>query len=173
MDMATKIAKKVSEKGGRTFFVGGYVRDELLKIETKDIDIEVHGIDVDCLVDILESLGNVQKIGASFGVFNLKGYDIDIAMPRKEISNGRGHRDFEIYVDPFIGYEQAAIRRDFTINSMMKDVLTGEIIDPFCGIEDLKNKKLKHINDISFCEDPLRVFRAAQFASRFKLIKKL
>ena len=168
MDMATKIAKKVSEKGGRTFFVGGYVRDELLKIETKDIDIEVHGIDVDCLVDILESLGNVQKIGASFGVFNLKGYDIDIAMPRKEISNGRGHRDFEIYVDPFIGYEQAAIRRDFTINSMMKDVLTGEIIDPFCGIEDLKNKKLKHINDISFCEDPLRVFRAAQFASRFK-----
>ena len=60
MDMATKIAKKVSEKGGRTFFVGGYVRDELLKIEPKDIDIEVHGIDVDCLVDILESLGNVQ-----------------------------------------------------------------------------------------------------------------
>lgn len=168
MELATKIAKKVSEKGGRTFLVGGYVRDEILGIETKDIDIEVHGIKVDTLVDILESLGNVQKIGASFGVFNLKGYDIDIAMPRKEKSNGKGHRDFEIYVDPFIGCKEAAIRRDFTINSMMKDVLTGEVIDSFGGIDDLKNKKIKHINDVSFCEDPLRVFRAAQFASRFE-----
>lgn len=168
MELATKIAKKVSEKGGRTFLVGGYVRDEILGIETKDIDIEVHGIKVDTLVDILESLGNVQKIGASFGVFNLKGYDIDIAMPRKEKSNGKCHRDFEIYVDPFIGCKEAAIRRDFTINSMMKDILTGEVIDSFGGIDDLKNKKIKHINDVSFCEDPLRVFRAAQFASRFE-----
>ncbi|MBU5335746.1 CCA tRNA nucleotidyltransferase [Intestinibacter bartlettii] len=168
IEVAKKIAKKVSDMNGRTFFVGGYVRDEILGIETKDIDIEVHGIEVDTLVNILESLGGVQKVGASFGVFNLKGYSLDIAMPRKEKSNGRGHKDFEIYVDPFIGYKEACIRRDFTINSLMKDVLTGEIIDHFGGIEDIKNKKIKYVNEISFCEDPLRVFRAAQFASRFE-----
>ena len=167
MDMAIKIAKQVSENGGRTFLVGGCVRDEILGKEIKDIDIEVHNIEIEKLLDILNSLGEVKKIGASFGVFNLKGYDIDIAMPRKEKSSGRGHRDFEIYVDPFIGYKEAAKRRDFTMNALMKDILTGEVIDSFGGIDDLKNKTIRHVNDESFCEDPLRVFRAAQFASRF------
>lgn len=167
MDMAIKIAKQVSRYNGRTFLVGGCVRDEILGKKIKDIDIEIHNIEVEKLLEILNSLGEVKKIGASFGVFNLKGYDIDIAMPRKEKSNGRGHRDFEIYVDPFIGYEEAARRRDFTMNSLMKDILTGEIIDSFGGVEDIKNKKIRHVNDESFSEDPLRVFRAAQFAARF------
>ncbi|MGM9532254.1 CCA tRNA nucleotidyltransferase [Intestinibacter sp.] len=167
MDMAVKIAKQVSKNGGRTFLVGGCVRDEILGKEIKDIDIEVHNIEVEKLLEILSSLGEVKKIGASFGVFNLKGYDIDIAMPRKEKSSGRGHRDFEIYVDPFIGFKEAAKRRDFTMNALMKDILTGEVIDSFGGIDDLKNKTIRHVNDESFCEDPLRVFRAAQFASRF------
>lgn len=118
-------------------------------------------------MQILETFGEVQKIGSFFGVFNIKGYNIDIAMPRKEKSSGRGHKDFEIFVDPFIGYKEAALRRDFTMNSMMKDILTDEIIDSFDGIGDLNNKIIKHINDKSFCEDPLRVFRAAQFAARF------
>lgn len=165
--LAINIAKRVLDKGGRVFFVGGCVRDEILNKKIKDIDIEVHNITVETLLDILEEFGEVQKIGASFGVFNVKGYDIDIAMPRKEKSNGRGHKDFEIFVDPFIGYEEAAKRRDFTMNSLMKDVLTGEIIDSFGGIEDIKNKFIRHVNDDSFCEDPLRVFRAAQFAARF------
>lgn len=165
--LAINIAKRVLDKGGRVFFVGGCVRDEILNKKIKDIDIEVHNITVETLLDILEEFGEVQKIGASFGVFNVKGYDIDIAMPRKEKSNGRGHKDFEIFVDPFIGYEEAAKRRDFTMNSLMKDVLTEEIIDSFGGIEDIKNKVIRHVNDDSFCEDPLRVFRAAQFAARF------
>ena len=168
MKLATDIAKNVSDKGGRTFFVGGCVRDEILNQDIKDIDIEIHNITVETLLDILKEFGEIQKIGASFGVFNIKGYDVDIAMPRKEKSSGRGHRDFEIYVDPFIGYEEAAKRRDFTMNALMKDVLTGEIIDSFGGIEDIKNKVIKHVNDESFCEDPLRVFRCAQFASRFE-----
>lgn len=167
MNMAVNIAKIVSEQGGRTFLVGGCVRDEILGKEIKDIDIEIHNITVEALLNILESLGDVKKIGASFGVFNLKGYDIDIAMPRKEKSSGRGHRDFEIYVDPFIGHKEAAKRRDFTMNALMKDILTGEIIDSFGGVKDLENKIIRHVNDESFCEDPLRVFRAAQFASRF------
>ena len=167
MDMAIKIAKQVSKNGGQTFLVGGCVRDEILGKEIKDVDIEVHNIEVEKLLEILSSLGEVKKIGASFGVFNLKGYDIDIAMPRKEKSSGRGHRDFEIYVDPFIGFKEAAKRRDFTMNALMKDILTGEVIDSFGGVYDLKNKIIRHVNDESFCEDPLRVFRAAQFASRF------
>lgn len=167
MAMAIKIAEQVSKNGGRTFLVGGCVRDEILGKEIKDVDIEVHNIEVEKLLEILSSLGEVKKIGASFGVFNLKGYDIDIAMPRKEKSSGRGHRDFEIYVDPFIGFKEAAKRRDFTMNALMKDILTGEVIDSFGGIDDLKNKTIRHVNDESFCEDPLRVFRAAQFASRF------
>ena len=132
--IAKVIAQEVLKKGGRTFFVGGCVRDEILGIDIKDVDIEVHNIEVEDLVKILESIGDVQKIGSFFGVFNLKGYDIDIAMPRKEKSNGRGHKDFEIFVDPFIGYKEAALRRDFTINSILKDVLSGEIIYSFNGV---------------------------------------
>lgn len=112
-------------------------------------------------------LGSRTEMGASFGVYGLRGYDIDIAMPRQEEATGRGHKDFKIYVDPFLGTYKAAMRRDFTINAMMQDVLTGEIIDHFGGQEDLKKGVLRHVNPHTFAEDPLRVLRAAQFAARF------
>ena len=162
-----RIAERVKEAGGRTFYVGGYVRDRLLGIENKDIDIEVHGVVPEKLYDILSSLGEVLIYGNSFGVYALKGYDIDIAMPRKEKAIGRGHRDFEIDIDPFIGHKEAARRRDFTINSLMEDVLSGEIVDSFNGEDDLKKGIIRHIDDRSFVEDPLRVLRSCQFASRF------
>ena len=165
--MAYKIASMAKEAGGSAYFVGGCVRDELMGMPLKDIDIEVHGITPKTLSDILDTLGEKLVIGVSFGVFGLRGYDIDIAMPRTEKATGRGHRDFEIFVDPFLGVKKAAERRDFTVNAMMKDVLTGEITDCFNGREDLKNGIIRHVNDVSFVEDPLRVFRAAQFASRF------
>ncbi len=167
LNMARKIAEKVREQGGKTYFVGGYVRDKLLWKDNKDIDIEVHNIEPDILKGILESLGNVQTQGASFGVYNLKGYDIDIAQPRKEENTGRGHKDFEVYVNPFIGEREAARRRDFTINAIMENVLTGKIVDPFNGRHDLENQLIRHIDDKTFTDDPLRVFRAAQFAARF------
>lgn len=160
-----KIAKAVKQKGGNTYYVGGFVRDQLLGIENKDIDIEVHGINPNELFDILKNFGNPKIYGESFGIYGLNG--IDIAMPRKEHVIGKGHRDFDINVDPFIGTLEASRRRDFTINALMKDVLTGEIIDHFNGIQDLKNGIIRHIDDDSFVEDPLRVFRAAQFAARF------
>ena len=165
--MALEVARKVSEKGGRTFYVGGFVRDALLHRENKDVDIEVHGISPKCLEEILDSLGQRISIGESFGIFNLKGYSLDIAMPRKEQLRGMGHKDFDIFVDPFIGTEGACRRRDFTFNALMQDVLTGEIVDHFGGQEDLKTGILRHVNDESFAEDPLRVLRAAQFAARF------
>ena len=166
-DMAEKIAKRVAEAGGRTYYVGGLVRDRLMGKENKDVDIEVHGIAPEKLHAILKTLGKPVVMGVSFGVYGLRGFDIDIAMPRKETATGRGHKDFEVFVDPFLGTEKAAVRRDFTINAMMQDVLTGEIVDHFGGQEDLKRKIIRHVNDVTFAEDPLRVLRAAQFASRF------
>ena len=88
-------------------------------------------------------------------------------MPRKEEARGQGHKDFDIFVDPFIGTEAAARRRDFTFNALMQDVLTEEIVDHYGGVEDLHAGVLRHVNDQSFAEDPLRVLRAAQFAARF------
>ena len=88
-------------------------------------------------------------------------------MPRSERATGRGHRDFSVCVDGFIGTKKAAERRDFTVNAIMEDVLTGEIIDHFGGREDLQRGILRHVNEKTFAEDPLRVLRLAQFAARF------
>ena len=163
--IAERIAEYVREAGGRTFYVGGFVRDRLLGIENKDVDI--HVIEPDALPDILKKVGEPLTYGKSFGVFALKGEDIDIAMPRRERATGTGHRDFDVDVDPFIGTREAASRRDFTVNSMMEDVLTGEIVDHFGGRRDLDEGVIRHIDPETFIEDPLRVLRGAQFAARF------
>lgn len=167
IDMAVKIAALVSQQGGTAYYVGGYVRDKIRHKDNKDIDIEVHGIYPYQLASILDSLGKRISIGESFGIYNLKGYSLDIAMPRKEDNRGNGHKDFDICVDPFIGTYAAALRRDFTFNALMEDILTGKIVDHFGGVEDLKNGIIRHVNDSTFAEDPLRVLRAAQFAARF------
>lgn len=168
INIAEKIAECVSQIGGACYFVGGYVRDKLMGNPGKDIDIEVHGVTPSELETILNSIGTRIETGKSFGVYNLKGYSIDIAMPRKERCTGRGHRDFKVYIDPFLGTEKASIRRDFTINAIMENVLTGEIIDHYGGERDLKEKTIRHINSDTFIEDPLRVLRGAQFAARFE-----
>lgn len=165
--MAKKIAEKVAYYDGCTYYVGGCVRDSILGIDNKDIDIEIHKITPDVLINILSELGEIQTIGNSFGIYNLKGYNIDIALPIQEKCRGTGHKDFEVYVDPYIGIHAAARRRDFTINALMKNVLTGEIIDEFNGLNDLKNHIIRHVDSGTFREDPLRVLRACQFAARF------
>ncbi len=162
-----ELARLVSSGGGRAYYVGGFVRDRLLGKENKDIDIEVHGITPEKLEKILDSLGKRIEFGKSFGVYGLTGYNIDIAMPRKEILTGSGHRDFKIDIDPFIGTEKAAMRRDFNVNAIMQDILTGELIDHFSGERDLRAGVLRHVNDKAFGEDPLRVLRGAQLAARF------
>lgn len=167
IEMAHRIAEAVSREGGRTFYVGGYVRDRLLGLENKDIDIEVHGVPVQTLENILDSLGERLEMGASFGVMGLRHYDLDIAMPRSETATGRGHRDFKVFVDPFLGAEKAARRRDFTMNALMEDVLSGEVLDFFGGRADMRRGLVRHVDDLSYGEDPLRALRAAQFAARF------
>lgn len=168
MEMARRIAEAVDSAGGVAYFVGGYVRDLLMGEAGKDIDVEIHGLTPDELKGILDSLGQRLDIGESFGIFGLRGYSIDIAMPRRESCRGRGHRDFDIFVDPHIGTLGAARRRDFTINAMMQNILTGEIIDHYGGREDLEKKLIRHVDGHSFAEDPLRVLRGAQFAARFE-----
>lgn len=166
--MAKKIAAAVKALGGRTYYVGGFVRDRLAGRDNKDVDIEVHGITPSELEGILDSLGGRMSMGESFGIYGIKGYSLDIAMPRKEKQNGKGHKDFDVLVDAFIGAKKAAMRRDFTVNALMQDVLTDEVVDCFDGITDLENKVIRHVNDESFTEDALRVLRAAQFAARFE-----
>ena len=155
-----RIAQRVAEKGGTAYYVGGWVRDRLMGIPNKDVDMEVHGI-------APEGFGERSTVGESFGVYTLKGYSIDIAMPRRETVRGLGHRDFDICVDPFAGTRAAAMRRDFTVNALMQNVLTGEIVDAFGGRDDLRQGVLRHVSDASFAEDALRVLRGAQFAARF------
>lgn len=161
-----KLAETVSDIGGNVYFVGGYVRDEYLNRNNKDIDIEVYGISSEQLKCICQKFGNVDEIGASFGILKIKGIDLDIAMPRIERKIGNKHTDFSVSVDPYMSTEEASKRRDFTINALMKHVLSGEVIDHYGGLNDLNKKIIRHINDETFIEDPLRVYRAAGFASR-------
>lgn len=165
--MAKRIATLAKGQGGIAYYVGGFVRDRIRGTENKDIDIEIHGITPEALEKILGESGTPIEIGKSFGIYKMRGFSIDIAMPRKEKPIGKGHRDFKVEAKPFIGTEKASMRRDFTVNAIMEDVLTGEIIDHFGGMEDLKKGVLRHINEKTFTEDALRVLRGAQFAARF------
>ncbi len=147
--------------------VGGCVRDELMNVEPKDFDIEVYGIEPQKLKDILKDFGKVETVGEAFTVYKL-GNDLDVSLPRRERKTGKGHRGFLIEGDPNMSFAEAAKRRDFTINAILKDVLTGEIIDIYGGHEDIKNKILRLVSPETFAEDSLRVLRAAQLAARFE-----
>ena len=166
-ETARRIAQEVQPLGGSVYYVGGCVRDRLLGRESKDLDIEVHGVTPQQLEAVLDRMGGRRTVGVSFGVYGLAGCGLDIAMPRREAAVGRGHRDFTVEVDPWLGPERAARRRDFTVNALMEDVLTGRVLDHFRGLRDLRRGVLRHVDDRTFPEDPLRVLRGAQFAARF------
>lgn len=166
VEIIKKIAKTISEVGGRAFFVGGCVRDSLLGLPSKDFDVEVYGITADKLIEVLSHFGEVDLVGRSFGVLKLKGLEVDFTLPRRENKIGKGHKGFVVSVDPDMPFEEACRRRDFTINAILKDVLTGEIIDPCSGFADLEKKIIRHIDDETFVEDSLRVYRGVQLAAR-------
>ena len=147
--------------------VGGCVRDELMGIDPKDWDVEIYGIEPQTLREILNSFGEVNAVGEAFTVYKI-GQDLDVSMPRRERKIGRGHKGFVVEGDPKMSFEEAARRRDFTINAILQDALTGEIIDPFSGREDITNRIIRYVSGETFAEDSLRVLRAAQFAARFE-----
>ena len=168
-DLARAIARAVAERGGRTYYVGGCVRDQILSRPNKDVDIEVHGIPVADLEALLADFGELTAVGTSFGVYNLKGHALDICVPRREDASRGGKSEIALVADPFVGTRRAARRRDLTMNALYQDVLTGEMIDHFGGQADLAAGVIRHVDDETFAQDPLRVLRVAQFAARFDM----
>ncbi len=156
----------------RAFLVGGCVRDALLGLPTgKDFDIEVFGVDYESLLKALSRWGRTDLVGRSFGVVKLatgSGRTYDFTVPRKDSKVAPGHKGFAIEFDALITPQEAAARRDFTINSILYDPRTRKVIDFFGGVADLNNRVLRHTS-AAFAEDPLRVLRGMQFAGRFDL----
>jgi tRNA nucleotidyltransferase (CCA-adding enzyme) len=179
LDLATRIAEAVRTAGGRALIVGGWVRDRLRSQPSKDIDLEVFGIHQDQLAPLLAPFGRVEPVGQSFPVYKVivkgeggrgKGdYEsIDVALPRRESKSGRGHKGFEVVGDPSMSIEDAARRRDFTVNAIAWDPLTDVYEDPFRGRDDIGRRVLRVVDPGTFGDDSLRVLRAIQFAARFE-----
>jgi len=164
------ISKKIHNHGGRLLVVGGSVRDEIMDKPSNDIDVEVYGLSYDKLLNVLSNF-TLTEAGKAFSVIKMSvdGYDFDIALPRKEISTGPKHTDFDVEIDPFMSPKDTAIRRDFTMNAISYDPLTQELIDPLNGVGAIQNGIIDVTSETSFVDDPLRKMRAVQFISRFGL----
>jgi tRNA nucleotidyltransferase (CCA-adding enzyme) len=170
------LARAIRDAGGRGLIVGGWVRDAILGggvPRDSDIDLEVFGIAEDRLPSLLANLGRVEAVGKSFPVYKLVVAEnsgaIDVGLPRRESKSGRGHKGFEVRGDPSMSFREAASRRDFTINAIGFDPLTGAYEDPFDGRGDLARHVLRVVDRTTFGDDSLRVLRAIQFAARFEL----
>lgn len=168
---STEVAEAIDQAGGLALVVGGYARDEALRkfgqeTESKDIDLEVYGLSVEQLTSLLQRFGELNVVGASFGVIKLG--ELDISIPRRDSKTGQGHRGFSVEGDPSMLIMEAARRRDFTVNAIALNPLTGELIDHFGGLDDIQHKILRATDFELFKDDPLRVLRAMQFAGRFE-----
>jgi tRNA nucleotidyltransferase (CCA-adding enzyme) len=167
LPLARAIADAVAAAGGQAWVVGGYVRDRLLGHPSKDLDLEVFGIAVEALPPLLAAFGRVEPVGQSFPVYKVG--PLDVAIPRRESKTGRGHKGFTVAGDPHMSFEEAARRRDFTVNAIGWDPRTDEYADPFAGRADLTARRLRVVDRARFGDDSLRVLRAVQFAGRFEL----
>lgn len=141
------------------YLVGGAVRDELLGVATKDLDYVVVGAEPAELV-----AKGFTQVGKDFPVFLHPETKAEYALARTERKAGQGYTGFTCYAAPDVTLEQDLARRDLTINAIAKSQ-TGELIDPYGGIDDIKHKQLRHVSP-AFSEDPLRVLRLARFAAR-------
>ena len=166
-----EVARLFSGYGGKALLVGGSVRDMILHIDPKDFDIEVYGLEASKIEELAQNLGKVSAVGKAFGILKVDfaGISLDISLPRVDSKIGVGHRGFEAKTDPYMTIEEAAKRRDFTINSMALDPLTDQLYDPFNGLKDLENGILRVTDSERFKDDPLRIMRGLQFAARFNL----
>jgi tRNA nucleotidyltransferase (CCA-adding enzyme) len=167
LELAHDIAAAARAAGGHALVVGGFVRDRLLGLTSKDLDLEVFGLAPDALVALLARLGRVEPVGQSFPVFKIGA--VDVALPRRESKTGRGHKGFTVAGDPDMSFEEAVRRRDFTINAIGWDPLNDEYVDPCGGHADLAHRVLRVVDPERFGDDSLRVLRAVQFAARFDL----
>lgn len=157
-----EIGNKINNAGGRLYLVGGALRDEIMGKEKHDEDYCVTGLSSEEFVKLFP-MANIR--GKSFGVYDIE--NKEFALARTETKSGLGHKEFEVTTNKLITIEQDLKRRDITVNSIAKDVLTDEIIDLFNGIEDIKNRVIRATSD-AFKEDPLRVYRVARFAAQLE-----
>jgi tRNA nucleotidyltransferase (CCA-adding enzyme) len=160
--------------GGRPYVVGGAVRDALLGLPVKDWDVEVFALPAEPLERVLQQFGKLDPVGQSFRVYKLSGVAgvvgaVDVTLPRRDSKVGPGHRGIAVAGDPGLSVAEAARRRDFTINAILLDPASGEIVDPWGGRRDLEARVLRAVDARTFGEDPLRALRAVQFAARFEL----
>lgn len=168
------LLKVIKDNGGLALLVGGCVRDHLLGLVGKDIDIEVYGLSALDLEHLLTKHFQVIAVGKNFGILKVvitiddESMTFDVSLPRQENKAGQGHKGFLITTDPLMPFIKASSRRDFSINAMAIDPEAQVIIDAHQGLNDLANYRLRHVST-AFREDPLRVLRAAQFAARFAL----
>ena len=165
----TTISKELKKLDAKAIVVGGAVRDHFLELPNKDYDIEVYGLEkIETLERILLRYGSVNLVGKSFGIlkFVYEAEEYDFSFPRREQKVSTGHKGFDVVCDGFMSFEEAALRRDFTINALGYDVEQEKFLDPFGAKEDMQSKTLRHINAKTFVEDPLRVYRAIQFSAR-------
>ncbi|HVS14329.1 MAG TPA: HD domain-containing protein [Thermoanaerobaculia bacterium] len=162
------VVRRLTAAGGKVHLVGGCVRDALLGEPIGDFDLEVFRLPPDRLRAALGDAFAFDVVGAAFGVLKLEGLPVDVALPRVESKSGPGHRGFEVRSDPWLSFAEAAARRDFTINSIAWEPLSGELIDPFDGAGDLGRRLLRHTSE-RFGDDPLRVLRGMQLIARFEL----
>lgn len=167
-----EICQALKDAGGQALLVGGSIRDILLGKITKDFDLEIYNLPAEEVEKIAKQFGKVSDVGRAFGILKISqdGIDVDISLPRTDSKIGAGHKGFAVKTDPNMSIKDAARRRDFTINSMAADPLSGRIFDPFGGAEDLKNRTLRITDEERFRDDPLRVMRAIQFIGRFGLV---
>jgi len=168
-DILLRVCALLRDAGGRAWLVGGSVRDAVAGLEIRDLDVEVFGLAPEAVQTVLAAEFELDLVGRSFGILKLKGVPLDVGLPRRETKLGTGHRGFAVAHDPDITLGEAAARRDFTMNAVYLDPLTGEVEDPFDGIGDLGRGVLRHTSP-AFVEDPLRVLRGVQLAARFDLV---
>lgn len=174
MDLPTAVrtvAERARAAGGRALVVGGAVRDHLLGLQPADFDIEVAGVDPARVLAFADGLGEVRDVGKTFGVLEcrMESGILHISVPRRDSKIAPGHQGFLVGADPAMSPWEAARRRDFTINAIAEDPLTGEILDPFRGRDDLEGRVLRVVDADTFGDDPLRVLRGGVFAAQFGL----
>ena len=170
-----RVIDALAARGGRPYVVGGAVRDAALRRPSAtDLDLEVHGLPAEDVRDTLARFGPVNAVGEAFTVFKLSGLPgvdgaVDVSLPRRDSKVGPGHRGILATGDPTLSIEDAARRRDFTMNALLYDPLRRELHDPHGGRRDLEAGILRAVDARSFVEDPLRALRAVQLAARFEL----
>ena len=158
-------AKKIHELGGTAYLVGGAIRDKFRGVEAHDRDYCVTGVEEKTFA---ETFPNAAKFGKSFPVYSVEINEAfcEVAFARTERKIGTGYRGFEIKFAPNVTIEQDLFRRDTTINAMAIELLSGELVDPFGGREDVLNKKIRAVSE-HFTDDPVRALRAARQAAQF------